>query len=707
MSERRTPPRAPAGTSRGGQRARPAAGHAPSQRQSGSRPGARQQPAADRTAPRRPAASASSRAAGSRRSSPATAVRAAAAPARRGGGGGRPPRTRRRAAVSNPRRRSRTLLVTVLFVFSIFAAQLLRIQGFEAASYRTAAAKQYDAGTRVLPAARGSILDASGAALATSIERRTVIVDQQAVCIYRTDNHLTCTPDSADGALDKAAAALAPLVGQPVATVRAKLAGTKRYNPVARGISTLAWRRIAALGIPGITSEVTYQRVYPSSTTAASLVGFVGDGDRGLEGIEQIYDATLKGRAGSANGPGSEVGSPISGGGGQVVAPEAGRDVRLTINGNIQWYAQNSLAQMVRKTQAASGTVIVQDVRSGKLLAVASYPTYDPANRKDLDLKALQNTAFTETFEPGSTSKIMTMAAAIEEGEVTPSTPVVIPSQIRRYDRIFHDSHPHGTEFRTVAGTLAESSNMGTIFVGETMTAQVLDTYLRKFGLGRTSGIDFIGESPGELHPWDQQDGATRYTVMFGQGVSVTAVQVASVFPTIANGGVRMPPRLVDAVADPDGTMRETEQPDSVRVVSGKTAGEVSQMLEGVVSRGGHGTQAPGSRATASRARRAPPTGSTPRRAATSAAATRAASSASHRRTTPSSSSPSSSRSPIRGYAGGVVAAPVFHDVMTYALQELGIPPTGTKPPTLTTKLDAIDPRAPGVLKDRPTTGGR
>jgi cell division protein FtsI (penicillin-binding protein 3) len=605
--------------------------------------------------------------------------------------------------VSNPRRRSRALLVAVLFVFSIFAAQLLRIQGFEASAYRTEAAKQYTTGTRDLPAQRGSILDALGQPLANSVERRTVVVDQQSVCIYKTANHLTCTPDSSGGALDAAAADLAPLIGQPAATIRPKLEGSSRYRIIAKGVTPLAWRKIAALGIPGITSETGYQRIYPSSTTAASLVGFVGDNDQGLEGIEKIYDSTLNGKPGSSSSEFAGLGARS---GADVVAPQPGRDVRLTINGNIQWYAQNSLAQMVRKTQATSGTVIVEDVRTGKLLAVASYPTYDPANRKDLDLRSLQNTAFTETFEPGSTSKIMTMAAAIEEGKVTPSTPVIIPSQIRRVDRIFHDSHPHGTEFRTVAGTLAESSNMGTIFVGETMTAQVLDTYLRKFGLGKTSGIDFIGESAGELHPWDKQDGAQRYTVMFGQGVSVTAIQVASVFQTIANGGLRIPPRLVDAVEDPSGAMRETAQPQGVRVVSNGTAHQVSQMLEGVVSEEGtapkakiDGYRVAGKTGTADRIN--PATGSYAGGGKTGSFVGYAPAD------NPRLVVAVILQKPVRGYAGGVVAAPVFHDVMTYALQELGIPPTGTKPPTLTTRLESIDPGAPGVLHDRSKTTGR
>ncbi len=719
MSQRRPPQRPVTGATRTPAGSPRTATPRPGTARPGTRPSPDQKaPRRTAAAPRKPAAAPSRKpATGGRPTTATTAVNAGrpavrttaprsapARPARRPSSGGRPPR-RKSVAVSNPRRRSRALLVTVLFVFSIFAAQLLRIQGFEASAYRAEAMAQQSTLGGEIPAQRGSIVDANGAPLATSIERRTVVVDQTAVCIYKTKNHLTCTPDSSGQALDRAAAALSPLVGQPAATIRTKLDGKARYRVVARGLSTLTWRRIAALGIPGISSEIGYQRVYPTSTTAASLVGFVGEAGTGLEGLEKIWDPTLGGRAGRAAPSVSGLGSSSTDTG-STLAPVPGRDVKLTINGNIQWYAQNSLAQMVRKTGAASGTVIVQDVKSGKLLAVASYPTFDPDKREGADLRSVQNTAFTETFEPGSTSKIMTMSAAIEEGKVTPSTPVIIPSQIRRYDRIFHDSHAHGTELRTVAGTLAESSNMGTIFVGETMTAKVLDTYLRKFGLGQSSGVDFIGESAGELHPWDQQDGAQRYTVMFGQGLSVTAIQAASVFQTIANGGLRIPPRLVDAVESESGSMVPTEETTPVRVVSGTTATEVSQMLEGVVSEEGTapkakiaGYRVAGKTGTADRIN--PRTGTYSGGGKTGSFIGFAPAD------DPQLVVAVILQKPVRGYAGGVVAAPVFHDVMTYALQELAIPPTGTTAPTLTTKLEHIDPTAPGVLQDKPTSGGR
>ena len=236
-----------------------------------------------------------------------------------------------------------------------------------------------------------------------------------------------------------------------------------------------------------------------------------------------------------------------------------GNDVTLTVNSSLQWYAQNALAQRIKETKAKSGTVVIEDVKTGNLLAVASYPSFDP--NTDIGKKGAQlsNVAFSDVFEPGSTSKIMTMAAALEEGEVTPSTPVVIPNRLPRYDANFKDSHEHATEYRTVAGTLAESSNIGTILVSETMKSKTLESYFRKFGLGLAVRHRVPGGVP--RHPRRRRStwsGTKKATVAFGQGISVTAIQAASVFQTIANDGVRVAPRLVDSVTEADGTVTPT-----------------------------------------------------------------------------------------------------------------------------------------------------
>jgi cell division protein FtsI (penicillin-binding protein 3) len=362
-----------------------------------------------------------------------------------------------------------------------------------------------------------------------------------------------------------------------------------------------------------------------------------------------------------------------------------GEDVRLTVDPSLQWYAQNALAQQIRSSGAKSGYVVIMDARSGDLLSVASYPTFNPNTDVGKAGVDLDNKAFSDVFEPGSTAKIMTMAAALEERTVTPSTPVVIPNRLPRYDANFQDAHDHPTLYRTVAGTLAESSNIGTVLVSETLKPSTLEAYFRKFGLGSTTGTGYPGESAGLLPASDTWSGTKQATVAFGQGISVTAVQAASVFQTIANGGVRVDPRLVESVTRSDGSVDTMPASTSTRVVSEQTASDVGKMLEGVVGPNGTAEEAqiPGYRIagktgtadyyddrlgkydgfTASFIGYAPADD-------------------------PEIVVAVVVQKPRTSIYGGVVAAPVFKDVMTYALQERGIPPTGTKRPKLTIEVD-------------------
>jgi cell division protein FtsI (penicillin-binding protein 3) len=272
----------------------------------------------------------------------------------------------------------------------------------------------------------------------------------------------------------------------------------------------------------------------------------------------------------------------------------------------------------------------------------------------------------------------------MEEGEVTPSTPVVIPNRLPRYDANFKDSHEHATEYRTVAGTLAESSNIGTILVSETMKSKTLESYFRKFGLGSLSGTGYPGESRGILPPSNTWSGTKKATVAFGQGISVTAIQAASVFQTIANDGVRVSPRLVDSVTEADGTVTTTPKSATNRVVSHQTAADLSRMLEGVVSPDGTAEEAqiPGYRVA----------GKTGTADYYDAAAGRY----SGRTASFIGYAPADDpqivvaviiQKPTYPFFGGYVSGPVFKDVTTYALQELKIPPTGRKAPEVTLKV--------------------
>ena len=557
-----------------------------------------------------------------------------------------------------------------IVVFSLFAVQLVRIQGLDASAVSAQAFGERNR-TEVLPALRGQIVDRNGEVLAQSIERRTVTVDQTAVPEYRARVDGVRTQVGVKGAAE----ALAPLLGMSESTLRAELSGEARYRILAKNISVPTWRRVSALGIPGIYSERTTQRDYPQSTTIASLVGWMyADGSAG-GGVETMMDEVLQGSNGEAKYETSPTGRVIPNG--RAVIDEAvdGRTVELTINSAIQWYAQNALAQGVETFGADGGTVLVQGAKTGELLAVASYPTYDP-NKIGNVRGSLDNLAFTKIYEPGSTNKIVTMAAALQEGVVTPDTPVVVPNRLPRADRSFKDSHDHPTLFLTASGVLARSSNIGTMLIGEQLDPATLEGYFRAFGMGSTSGIDFPNESPGLVTPADKMNGSQRFTIMFGQGMSVNAIQNSSAFQTIANHGVRIEPSLIRAVEGDDRVMVPVDEPSTSRVVDAEVADAILKMLEGAVSDEG-GTvraQIPGYRIAGK-------TGTADRyddRLGRYSGKT----------TSFIGMAPAEDPeiivtvivdNPRAGRFGSTVAAPIFKDVATFALAELQIPPTGVE----------------------------
>jgi len=593
----------------------------------------------------------------------------------------------------------RTLLTVVTFVLTIFAAQLIRIQGFDASSVAAEARAQRTA-VVAIPSLRGTIRSSDGVVLASSQERITVVADPTSVCTYQTRKNV-CEEATTDAAVTKAAQALAPLLGQSVDQLKPSLTGTSRYRILERQATPLTWRKIADLRIPGIYKDVrpgtdvsVPQRTYPTGPAAASLVGFVTNDGKAGGGVELLENKTLTGTVGQLEYETSANGEIIPSAGQTRTEAVNGGDVTLTINSGLQWYAQNALAQKIQETDALSGTVVALNAKTGDLLAVASYPTYDP-NDIGSARGTLTNKAFGEVFEPGSTAKLMTIAAALEEKKVQPSTPVIIPPTLPRYDQVFNDSHPHPTEYRTVTGVLAESSNIGTVLVSETLEPAKLEEYFRKFGLGEKSGTGFPGESAGLLTPSKDWSGTQRATVAFGQGLSVTAIQAAGVFQTVANGGVRVPPRLVEATTDTKGRTTPTPASKGTRVVDASVAAQLSEMLEGVVSPNGTAPEA-----QIAGYRVAGKTGTADRYdPAVGAYSGKTASFIGY--------APADDpqvvvavilQRPIKGYFGGLVAAPVFRDVMTYALQDLKIPPTGTAAPNLVLDVD------PGVAEADPTT---
>jgi len=514
-----------------------------------------------------------------------------------------------------------------------------------------------------LPAIRGSITDRNGVALASSVDAVNVTADQT----------LVTNPA-------KEAAALAPLVGVDQPTLTARLSGVQRFAYVAKGVTPQTWTRIDALNLPGIFRERTSRRVFPAGSLAGNVVGFVGADGTGLAGLEWALNSTLAGTDGVAVYESAGGRSMPEAG---TVAPVRGRDVVLTIDRDIQWEAQRALAAAVRSTGAASGTVVVLDPRTGDTLALATIPTVDPSDPAASPVADRGDRAVSEVFEPGSTGKLITATALLEAGVVDPATDFTVPNRLERAGRSFKDWENHPTLHLTYAGTIAQSSNIGTILATERLgDLRRLYPWYARFGIGQGLGPDFPGSNPGQVLPPDQWSATTPYTMAFGQGYSVNAVEMASVVATIANGGVRVPPRLVAATVTSSGRVEARPVPAGSRVMSAHTAATVSLLMEAVTGPGGTASAAriPGYRVAGK-------TGTAQRYDAHCGC---------YRGYTMSfigfapADDPAlvvavTLQLPKRGIGGGSTAGPVFRQVLSFALQTERVPPTGVPAPRLQT----------------------
>ena len=460
--------------------------------------------------------------------------------------------------LGNPRRRAGILLVFVLIVFTVFAGRLLELQAFRGDALAAAAVDQRTTTVKVL-ADRGDIVDARGVPLAMTVESRHVTVDQT----------LIADPLGT-------AQAIAGVLGVPAGPLVERLTGERRFAYVIKDITPEQWRVIDEMGLVGIYSERTLKRIYPSGDVAANVVGFVGgETGGGLAGVEYALDDRLAGVDGWRTFE-RVSGVAIPGSSETVEQPQPGSPVQLTIDRDIQYVAQRALANEVLATGAESGSIVVMDPRTGDILALAVAPTFDANAPGQAEEANRGNRAITDVFEPGSTSKVITIAAVLEEGGATPTTPFSIPPTLDRGGKTFHDASDHGGYQWDLATILSRSSNIGTILAAETVPEERVFSYFDKFGLGKPSGIGLPGESPGYLPPMSDWSATTFPTLTFGQGFSVNAVQMADVFATIANDGVRMPARIV---ADASLPTAEGE-----RVISERTAKQIREMLERVVA---------------------------------------------------------------------------------------------------------------------------
>ncbi|CAL9431427.1 Penicillin-binding protein PbpB [Streptomyces sp. enrichment culture] len=617
-----------------------------------------------------------------------------ARPARRPG----PPRpgAPKTIRLGSPRPRLRLVGVALTLVLLAFVVRLFQVQAVDASTYAAKAERNRYVG-QVLAAERGEITDRNGVALATSEDAYDITADPTMF-----------TPDEleiADGP-EQAAALLAPILGQDQDELVEKLRpenGALRYVKLAGRQTPQVWKQIkdlkAALAkkaesdesavnvLAGVFSVPTSKRVYPNNELAAGILGWVNAEGRGGGGIELQLDKRLAGKDGKIRY--AQSGGRLVPTAGSTETPAVpGSDVELTIDRDIQWAAQNAISKQVEESAADRGYVIVQDTRTGEVLAMANAPGFDPNDLSEADPETLGNAAVQDAFEPGSTAKVLSMAAVLEENAATPGTHVVVPNRLHRGDRLFKDDVDHPTWYLTLNGVLAKSSNIGTILatgqLGRTQAQanKVLYDYLRGFGLGSPTGLGFPGETKGILAPPDTWSTSQQYTIPFGQGVSVNAMQAASVYSTIANGGVRIEPTLVRGTTGPDGRFTPAPEPEKRRVVSEKTAKTLARMLESVVDdEEGTGTKAriPGYRVagkTGTANRVDPATGKY--HGYTSSFAGFAP--ADKPRITVYCVIQNATQG---SYFGGQICGPVYKQVMEFALKTLQVPPTGAEPANL------------------------
>jgi cell division protein FtsI (penicillin-binding protein 3) len=569
-----------------------------------------------------------------------------------------PPRTYKRG---DGRTRAVYLTFAVLMLLSIYAGRVFDLMVLKGGDLAAMGQNQRSR-TLPLPADRGPIYDSEGAPLAITVESRNVTADQNLIS------------DPAE-----AAARLSPMLGIDQATLQEKLTGDDIFVYVAKGLTPEQWRQIKALKIRGIFSEKTTERTYPAGTLAANILGYVNAEGVGSGGLEMSLDARLKGVDGSRTFEQGAAGQAIPSAEDLLRAPVPGQGVQLTINRDIQYVAQRAIATRVREANAESGTVVVLEAKTGRVLAMATAPTFDPNNYRTANPDDMGNRPVSEIYEPGSTGKVLTMSAVLEEGKARPRSKMTVPPTLTRGGHTTNDHTPHGTLQLTMNGVLAESSNIGTILFADRIGGEKLYEYQRKFGMGQPTGLNFPGEEMGLLPKPENWWPTTFQALAYGQSYSLTSLQVAGVYQTIANNGVRLVPRLIDGYVNTDGSFEPAATEPGVPVVSKKTAKTMARMLENVVTEGtGKIAAIPGYRVAGK-------TGTAERAVNGGYSGYSASFIGFAPADDPEIVVQVVLQDPKNGHYGGVLGGPVFKTVMSYSLQELKIPPSGTKSPVIPT----------------------
>ena len=594
-----------------------------------------------------------------------------------------PSRLRRRTAEvvrGAPNRRMRIGFLLIAMVLSVFAARLVQLQGVDPRSYAKMAAAE---GQRVvaLPATRGEILDRNGQPMADTVDGRMVVADPKVTAPVAPE--------------------LATILSERLGvdyfeTLRRLRVEDSRFQYIARQVPASKAEKVVAdvqekfkddKGRPfaGLMTERDPLRVYPNHTVAANLVGFLGENGKkgkdaaiiGLAGLEDSFNTYLSGKDGEARyevGAGNQI--PL---GDNTVTPAVdGKNLTLTIDRDLQYYTQRVLQQTVQKSGGESGMAVIMDTRTGELLALADYPTYDASDPARYPKELYKSSALTDVYEPGSVEKVLTISSLVDSGLAFKEQRFKVPGQLHRQDRPIGDYWDHGTIKLTLAGILAKSSNVGTVLAADQFKPGQLRGYLTRFGLGSRTVIGLNGETRGILPQgaaWTSQVGDR---IAFGQSLSVNAVQMITAVNTIANGGVRVAPSLVKGEArTDDGTEVGTDVATSRRVISADAAHETMLMMERVVDPDAGvapkaqvpGYRVAGKTGTAQRVVNGVYDGSLTVSFAGFAPAD-----------APRFTIYVVVHNPREGSGGGSVGGPAFAKLMSHALRRYGVAPTGAEP---------------------------
>ena len=466
-------------------------------------------------------------------------------------------------------RRLRIIGLVVMLVFGVAwlrAAQLTTAQADDLKG-KLAEGRQ----PQTIPAPRGTVTDRNGLVLAIS----------ESAADVSANPHLIKDPTGV-------AAKLAPILGVDERELYDKLTEDAGFIYLERLISGPDAKRVRALGIEGIDTWPTTRRQYPQETVGSQLIGFSGIDGKGLSGIEQSLEHVLRGKDGKrllVRGRGGVDAKVVYVKDEKPTLP--GHSVKLTIDARIQARAEDEIAQAATTFGAKSATAIVMQPSTGKVLAMANWPKVDAndATGAPADARQVKATAF--NYEPGSTFKPFTVAGAMEEREITPSTQFTLPPQIQVADRVIKESHPRGTIVANTGDILAQSSNVGTIMIAQRLGKERFDRWIRKFGFGRTTGVEVGGEQRGRLIDVDDYSGSSIGNLPIGQGELITPMQLMSGYSTFANDGVRHQPTLIDEING-----EKQPRPAGERVVSPGTARDMRAMLEKTTEAGGTATKA-------------------------------------------------------------------------------------------------------------------